>query len=163
MNKSHTGTDEKSAARVPLYPSGSEVQHLLGAEEHILQSISDRAPLPEILNGICRALDGQIGNVVSFISFPGDDASELAAIALSAALFDLYAFCSESIVAENNELLGSLEMYCNACRSPSSKEFQLIRRATCLISIAIKMDNEADHRGECDVCEKQSARERQPE
>jgi len=86
-----------------------KIQYLLGAEEQLLQSISARAPLPEVLNGICSALDRQIGNVVSLISLPGDDASELAAIAMNAALFGLHTFCSAGLVAENDEVLGSLE------------------------------------------------------
>jgi hypothetical protein len=155
MNKFHAITGEKSQEWIPRCRPGNEVQYLLEGEEHILQSISERAPLPEILHGICHALDCQIGDAVSFISFPGDDANELAAIALSAALFDLYAFCSEGMVAENDEMLGSLETYANVCRSPSAKEFQLIKRAACLITIAIKMDNEADHPGDSGVGENQ--------
>jgi hypothetical protein len=72
----------------------------------------------------CNALDCQIGNVVSFISLPGNDAKELAAIALKAEVFGLYTFCSEGVVAENDELLGSLEMYCSVPRSPSAAEYQ---------------------------------------
>jgi hypothetical protein len=126
-----------------------KIQYLLSAEEQLLQSISTDAPLPEVLNGICSALDCQIGNVVSLISLPGDDASDLAEIAMNAALFGLYTFCSEGVVAENDELLGSLEMYCNVPRSPSASEFQLIERAKCLAAIAIKLDKEADHQGHC--------------
>jgi len=126
-----------------------KIHYLLRAEEQLLQSISTRAPLPGVLNGICSALDCQIGNVVSLISLPGDDASDLAAIAMNAALFGLYTFCSEGLVAENDELLGSLEMYCSVPRSPSASEFQLIERAKCLAAIAIKLDNEADHQGNC--------------
>ena len=124
-----------------------KIQYLLGAEEQLLQSISARAPLPEVLNGICSALDCQIGNVVSLISLPGDDPSELAAVAMNAALFGLHTFCSEGIVAENDELLGSLETYCSFPRSPSASESQWIERAKCLAAIAIKFDQEAAHQG----------------
>ncbi len=122
-----------------------KIQYLLGAEEQLLQSISARAPLPEVLNGICSALDRQIGNVVSLIYLPGDDASELAAIAMNATLFGLHTFCSAGLVAENDEVLGSLEMYCSVPRSPSAREFQLIERGKCLAAIAIKLHNEAGH------------------
>jgi hypothetical protein len=138
--------------------SDDKIQYLLSAEEHLLQSISTGAPLPEVLNGICSALDCQIGEVVSFISLPGDDASELAEIAMNAAFFGLYTFCSESVVGENDELLGSLEMYCSVQRSPSAGEFQLIERAKCLAAIAIKLDNEAGYRGKCGTRENRPVR-----
>jgi len=126
-----------------------KIQYLLGAEEQLLQSISARAPLPEVLNGICSALDRQIGNVVSLISLPTDDASELAEIAMNATLFGLHTFCSTGVVAENDELLGSLEMYCCVPRSPSASEVRLIERAKCLTAIAIKLNKEADDQGNC--------------
>jgi hypothetical protein len=124
-----------------------KIQYLFSAEEHLFQSISARAPLPEILNGICCALDCQIGDVVSIISLPGDGASELAAIAMNATFFGLYPFCSEGIVAENDELFGFLEMYCSVPRNPSGEEVQLIERAKCLAAIAIKRHYEASQQG----------------
>jgi len=129
--------------------SDDKIQYLLSAEERLLQSVSTGAPLPEVLNEICNALDCQIGNVVSLISLPRDDASELAEIAINAALFGLYTFCSEGVFAENDELLGSLEMYCSVPRSPSASEFQWIERAKCLAAIAIKLDTEADRQSSC--------------
>jgi hypothetical protein len=66
---------------------------------------------------------------------------------MNAALFGLYTFCSGGFVAENDELRGSLEMYCSVPRSPSASEVQLIERAKCLAAIAINLDNEADHQG----------------
>jgi hypothetical protein len=149
MNKSHSRTGGNSQGRMPPCESEDKIQYLLSAEEQLLQSISSGAPLPGVLNGICSALDCQIGNVVSLISLPEDDASELAAIAMNAALFGLYTFCSEGVVAENDELLGSLEMYCSFPRSPSASESQWIERAKCLAAIAIKLDQEAVHQGNC--------------
>jgi hypothetical protein len=122
-----------------------KIQYLMSAEEQLLQSISNRAPLPGVLNEICSALDCQIGSVVSLISLPGDDACELTAMAMNAVLFGLYTFCSEGVVAENGELLGSLEMYSSVPRSPSASESQLIERARCLAAIAIQRHNEARH------------------
>ena len=87
--------------------------------------------------------------MVSLISLPTDDASELADIAMSATLFGLHTFCSAGVVAENDERLGSLDMYCCVPRSPSSNEFQLIERAKCLAVIAIKLNKEADDQGSC--------------
>jgi len=126
-----------------------KIEYLLSAEEQLLQSISIRGLLPEVLNRICSALDCQIGNVVSLISLPTDDASELAEIAMNATLFGLHTFCSAGVVAENDELLGSLEMYCCVPRSPSASEVRLIERAKCLTAIAIKLNKEADDQGNC--------------
>jgi hypothetical protein len=149
MNEYDFGSRDRLQKRELHHNFYDKIQYLLSAEEQLLQSIFTRAPLPEVLNGICSALDCRIGNVVSLISLPGDDASELAAIAMNAALFGLYTFCSEGVVAENDELLGSLEMYCSVPRSPSASEFQLIERAKCLAAIAIKLDKEAAHKGNC--------------
>jgi len=160
MNEHDFGSRDSSQKRNVHRKYDDKIQYLLGAEEHLLQSISAHAPLPGVLNGICSALDCQIGNVVSLISLPGDEASELAAIAMNAALFGLYTFCSEGVVAENGERLGSLETYCSVPRSPSAKEFQLIERAKCLAAIAIKRHNEADHQGNFGVREDRRVRGR---
>ncbi|HXJ06761.1 MAG TPA: hypothetical protein VNH65_16785 [Candidatus Acidoferrum sp.] len=124
----------------------NKIQSLLNTEEQLLQQISSRAPVPGVLNGICIALDCQIGNVVSLISLSEDRAGELGAIATNAALFGLFTFCSEGIVTEDDELLGTLEMYCSDRRSPSAAESQLIERAKCLAAIAIKFDKAPDLR-----------------
>ena len=131
--------------------SDDKIQYLLRAEEQLLQSIPARAPLLEVLDRICSAINSQIGNMVSLISLPGDDVTDHAAIARIAALFGLHAFCSSGVVAENDELLGSLEMYSCVQRRPSAREFQLIKRATCLAAIAIKRHNEAGHNGYCRI------------
>lgn len=149
MNEHDFGSRDRAQKRKALGHLDDKIQYLLSAEEQLLQLISTRAPLPRVLNEICSALDRQIGNVVSLITLPGDHASDLAAMAMNAALFGLYTFCSEGVVAENDELLGSLQMYCSVPRSPSASEFQLIERAKCLAAIAIKLDNEADHQGNC--------------
>ena len=83
-----------------------KTQYLLSAEERLLQSISSHVPLPRVLNEICAALDRQIGNVASLITLPGDDPNELVEIAMNAALFGLYTFCSEGVVSENDEVRG---------------------------------------------------------
>ncbi|MGC2162201.1 MAG: hypothetical protein WA634_09855 [Silvibacterium sp.] len=127
-------------------------------EEQLLQSISAHAPLPEVLNKICIALDCQIGNVVSLISLPEDDASKRAGIAISAGHFGLHIFCSESIVA-GEELMGFLEMYSCIPGSPSASEFQWIEQAKCMAAIAIKCDTEASHPNKCSMRENRPERE----
>jgi hypothetical protein len=122
-----------------------EIQYLLTGEEQLLQSLTSRASLTEVLDRICSALDLKIGNVVSHIALPEDDEGELAAIAMNAALFGLYPFCSEVLVAGNDEVLGSLEIYCCISRKPSAEERRWIEWAMCLAAIAIQLDDE-EHR-----------------
>jgi hypothetical protein len=129
--------------------SSESVQFLLRSEEEIIRSISARAPLPDLLDRICSALDLQIGSVISLISPLGDDASELDTITANASLFGLHAFCSDRVFARNAELLGSLQMYCCVPRDPSVSEIPLIERAKCLAAIAIARHNEARDQGYC--------------
>ncbi len=149
MDEYHSRSRNRSRVlRLPV-SSDDKIEYLLRAEERLLQSISARRPLLEVLDRICIAIDSEIGNMVSLISLPGDDVTDHAAIARIAALFGLHAFCSAGVVAENDELLGSLEMYCCVPRRPSARELQLIERATCLAAIAITRHNEAGHQGYC--------------
>jgi hypothetical protein len=151
MNEYDSGSGARSQKRDAHRSLDDKIQYLLRAEEQLLQSISSQASLPKVLNEICSALDFQIGNVVSLVTLPGDDPSELAAIAMNAAHFGLHTFFSEGITAENDELLGFLEMYCSVPRNPTAEEVQLIERAKCLAAIAIKRHNEAsdqDNAGE---------------
>jgi hypothetical protein len=145
MNEYHSCSRAGSQILKLRRSSDDKIKYLLRAEEQLLQSIFGRAPLSEVLDGICIAIDSQIGNMVSLISLPGDDLTDHAEIARIAALFGLHAFCSAGVVAENGELLGSLDVYCCVPRSPSAREFRLIERATCLAAIAIKRRNEARH------------------
>jgi hypothetical protein len=148
MIKSDSTAGRKSRKSPPCQ-SAHKIQHLLSAEEWVLQSISAGEPLPRVLHGICSALDCQIGSVVSFISLPADDPGELAEIVTKAASFGLHTFCSEAVVTEKDELLGTLEMYCSFPRSPSASESPWIERAICLAAIAIKLDQEAVHQVHC--------------
>jgi len=149
-----------SQRRKAIQCAGEKVQYTSRLEEHVLQSISSRAPLPKVLNEICSVLDCQIGNVVSLISLPGDDARDLEVIARNAALFGLYTFCSEGVFGESDELLGFLEMYSSVARSPNAREFQLIERAMCLAAMAINRHNEASHQEKGGRCGNQGAQKR---
>jgi len=140
MNKSRSRARESSPKRIPHCLSDDNTQYLLKAEEQIYRAISARAPLSDVLNGICDALDCQMGNMVSLIYLPGDDPIQLAAITWEAEHCGLYLFCSEDILAENDEQLGSLEMYCSYPVSPTDRDLQLIERAKCLAALAIKRD-----------------------
>lgn len=99
-------------------------RYLLSAEEQPIQSIPAAAPLRELLNRICSALDRDIGN---------------------AKHFGLYPFCSAGVFSENDEFLGSLEAYSCVPGSPSIEELALFERATCLAAVAIELYNEASH------------------
>jgi hypothetical protein len=148
MNEYDFSSGGKVQRRKADHHAEEKVQFASGLEENVLQSISSRAPLPKLLNEICGLLDCQIGNVVSLISLPGDDAGDLAEIAMNAALFGLHTFCSEGIFDES-DMLGFLEMYCTVARSPNAREFELIERAMCLAAVAIKRHNEASAQGNC--------------
>jgi hypothetical protein len=142
---SRNNSRARSSAREdkPLIHPRDEFRHLLRFEEEILQSISAGNPLADVLNQICSALDCQIGNVVSVIAPAGDHGCEFAAIAAKADLFGLSIFFSEKILAENNVLLGSLDMYCVGPLTPSQAHFQLIERAKCLAILTIKISASA--------------------
>jgi hypothetical protein len=145
MDESHSRAHEKWQIAVPSRASGRTIQYLLKAERRILESISARTPLLEILNEIGSALDCQIANIASLICLPSRDTGEPATNDLNAALFGLYTFCSASLVGANHEVLGSLKIYCGTPQSPSLEEFQLIERAACLAAIAIEHEIEAGH------------------
>ena len=159
MRNTHRGkcsTRAPQKRRIPPAKRHAEGrnQHPLGTEKQILRSISARVETSVILNEICRALDFQIGGVVSLISLPGDDPGELVSIVMKATLYGLSTFCSESVVARNNKkLLGTLEMYCSDPRSPSPGEHELIERAKYLAALAINRDVEARRRTNSRVLE----------
>ena len=160
MNEYHSRSRGRSQILRLRRSSDDKIQYLMRAEEQLLQSIPARTPLLEILDRICSAINSQIGNMVSLISLPGDDVTDHAAIARIAALFGLHVFCSSGVVAENDELLGSLEMYCSFPRSPSASESQWIERAKCLAAIAIKLDTEADRQSSCGMSGNRPVRRR---
>ena len=145
MNDDHFLLRNRSLEPSPHRDSGDEVQYLLRAEHHLLQSISGRAPIADVLQHICEALDSQLGNMFSVISLPTDDPAAVIAIAKSATLFRLYKFVSASVVGDNDQPLASLEMYCTLDRRPHLSEVQLIERATCLAAVAIQRHNQSAH------------------
>jgi hypothetical protein len=141
---------DRSKKRWPECNPQGEIQYLLRAEEQLLQLICSGVPLSEVLRKICNALDLELGNMISLVSLANGSATGLDAIAKSAELFGLHKFCSASVVAGDDELLGSLEMYCCAPRRPFLREVKLIERATCLAAIAITRHNEpSDYADPC--------------
>lgn len=145
MDESHSRLGERWQGFVPLRDAEGRIEYLLKAEGRILQSISARAPVPEILNDICAALDCQIGNMVSLFCLPGDDAVDAFELARNASLFGLSIFVSVGIHAYSGEELGSLEMYTCDARNPALSELRLVDRAVCLAAIAIDRDLAVGH------------------
>jgi len=109
---------------------------LLG-EKYILELISAGESLPVVLNSLCTAIDLQIGNVVSVVLLPDDAERNLQAIAEGAQQFGLHVFWSASIPLRDENVLGSLEIYCCVPRMPSPFELRLIQRVTELAGLAI--------------------------
>jgi hypothetical protein len=163
MNESEFRSLAKWQVSVPSRYSENRIQYLLETEEQILRSISARVPISRILNDICDALDCEIGNMVSLISVPDDNAISGVEVLHSAVLFGLYRFFAVVIVENNGEELGSLEMYCCVSRNPSPREFQLIERAVCLAAAAIKRHREIIDGGNCRIHGVRSARGYVPE
>jgi hypothetical protein len=119
--------------------NGDGGRFLLRGEEQILQSIGAGLPLPELLNRICSALDCEIANVVSLISLLNEDTAGSAAMGENAKHFGLHMLCTIGIIAENQELLGTLEIYACEPWDLSSRELDLIKRAGRLAAIAIEI------------------------
>jgi hypothetical protein len=61
---------------------------LLAGEGHLLELISTGAPLPQILDRACTALDVHVGNVVSPVLFQNDEEHTAHTIANTAAEFE---------------------------------------------------------------------------
>jgi hypothetical protein len=117
------------------------VQTLLAGEGQLLELISEGAPLQQVLDKLCNALDAQVGNVVSLVLLPEDQEHTLHTIAQRAAAFGLSAFSCTAILSPNEEFFGTLEMYCCFPREPSLSESGLIERATRLAALAIQNYN----------------------
>jgi hypothetical protein len=141
MGEDRSSRHDRPNERHGRLRTGDGVRFLLRGEEQILQSITAGAPLPELLNRICSALDCEIGNVASLVSLLDDDATHFAAIAGNAKRFGLHKFCSIGVFAETQELLGTLEMYSSEPDLPSPDELELIEHAGCLAAIAIEREN----------------------
>lgn len=139
MKDSGSASRERWTISPPTRHFEKSIQYLLTSEPRILQSISARESVPQILNEICNALNFEVPNIVSLITLRELDRANTVDATRSAALFGLHIFFSAGIVAENGETLGSMEMYCCYDRcEPSPRELQIIERAACLAAIAVE-------------------------
>jgi len=116
-------------------------QTLLAGEGQLLELISEGAPLMQVLDRVCTALDVQVGNVVSLVLFPEDKEHTRHTIAQRAADFGLSPFSCKPILSARERLLGTLEMYCCVSRQPTQGEEELIEHAANLAALAIQHFN----------------------
>ena len=141
--------------RKPLHLHGrgasKKPADLLG-EKRILELMSTSAPLAEILNSLCTAVDLQLGNIVSVMLLPDDTERDFKTIAHGALQFGLHLYWSADIALGDEDVLGSFEMYCCVPRAPAGNELKLIQRATHLAAIAIRR-----HHGDEDLSGARSA------
>jgi GAF domain-containing protein len=119
---------------------------LLG-EKNVLDLISMGAPLLEVLNNLCTAIDLQIGNIVSVVLLPDDSERDFETIARGALQFGLRLYWSADIPFQDHGVLGSFEMYSCVPRKPTAFELKLIERATYLAALAIRHYHDEEDRG----------------
>jgi|SRR5277367_1917939 len=125
--------------RLPFHARGTaKKQTDLRGEKRILDLISTGAPLGEVLNDLCTAIDLQIGNIVSVMLLPDDTERDFKTIASGALQFGLHLYWSADIPLRDEDVLGSFEMYCCIPRTPTAFELKLIHRATHLAALAIR-------------------------
>lgn len=110
----------------------------LQGEKGVLELISMGAPLLDVLNKLCTAIDLQIGNVVSVILLADGQEHDLQANTRRALQCGLHVFWCAGIALQDEKLLGTFEMYCCVSRSPTPFELQLIQRVTHLAALAIR-------------------------
>jgi hypothetical protein len=132
-------TTKRLRKHLPLHDrgAGKKPTDLLG-EKSILDLISAGAPLAEILNNLCTAIDLQLGNIVSVMLLPDDKERNFKTIAHGALQFGLHLYWSADIALGDEDALGSFEMYCCVSRTPTTSELELIQRAIHLAAIAIR-------------------------
>jgi hypothetical protein len=141
MSKEESRTNWAPGQFSLLRQSFGRNQTDLQGEYSILEMISIAAPLPDILNKLCSAIDLQIGNVVSVILLADEAEHGLQAIARGARQYGLHVFWTASISARGKNVLGSFEMCCSVPRTPTTAELQLIQRVTNLAGLAIRRHN----------------------
>ncbi len=130
---------KRAGRQLPLHcrRAGKKETDLLG-EKNILDLISTGAPLGEILNDLCTAIDLLLGNIVSVMLLPDDTERDFKTIAHGARQFGLHLYWSADIASGDEDVLGSFEMYCCVPRRPTAFELRLIHRATHLAALAIR-------------------------
>jgi len=119
----------------------SNTQALLQGERGLLQWIYDGAPLPQVLDKICAAVDLQVGNVVSLVLLPDGKEHTLRAIGETVAQYGLFVFSCAAILSPVGELRATFETYSCIPRSPTPEEAALVERAAHLAALAFQSRN----------------------
>ena len=132
-------TTSRARKHLPLRGRGAcKTPMDLPGEKRIVELISKGAPLAEILNNLCTAIDLQLGNIVSVMLLPNDTERDFKTIAHGALQFGLHLYWSADIALGDEDVLGSFEMYCCVPRTPTAFELRLIQRATHMAALAIR-------------------------
>jgi hypothetical protein len=121
-----------------IYKDSAALPAALFNEVQLLEMIYAGAPLPQVLDRVCTALDVQVGNVMTVVLLRDDEEHTLHTIAENAAEFGLHAFSCTAILSPTTEFLGTLELYCCFRRTPNLDEEKLIQRAAHLAALAIQ-------------------------
>jgi hypothetical protein len=108
-------------------------------EKHVLELISEGAPLPRVLDELCTAVNMQLAGVVSAVVLSADNAEHPSLIAESAARFGLRVFQSEPILSAAGQVLGTFELSCCGLRTPDRSERHVVERAASLAAVAIEL------------------------
>src|ERR1700675_4739115 len=124
-----------------LRQHSSTMQALLHGERELLQLIFDGAPLPQVLDKICAAVDLQVGNVVSLVLFPDGNEHTLRAIGEAVAQYGLFVFSCAAILSPVGELRATFETYSCIPRTPTPEEAALVERAAHLAALAFQGRN----------------------
>jgi hypothetical protein len=140
MRKEHPDMRVREAEGCRETNSHESIPCLIRGEAEILSSMCAGAPLAQLLDRICSALDCEIWNVVSAVSVLHTNAMDFADLAESARRFGLHVFCTLGVMAENGELVGILETYSCEPRLPTAWERKLIEHASSLAAIAIERE-----------------------
>jgi hypothetical protein len=131
-----------------MFPQESDtIPTVLAGESSLLDLISTDAPLTEVLNKICAALDVQMGNVVSLVLCADADEHFTHTIAQSAKQFGLFVFSCSAILSVSEDLLGTLEVYCCFRGNPTPSESNLIEQAAHLAALAIQCHHHQQNSG----------------
>lgn len=121
------------------YPNCTNNRHSqLDGEWQILELISLGAPLAGILNQLCIAIDVQFGDVISLVSLANEEENHFCSVTQRAVEVGLDVFSSTGILAVDETLLGTLEIYGCEPRRPTENEYKLIQRASHLAAIALQ-------------------------
>lgn len=135
MNSSRV---QRAGKRLSHQDRVSVVRSPLVWERLILELISVRAPLADILGTLCTAMDIQIGSTVSLVLVSHQQERDVDAIARCPEEVGLHTFWSAAILSRGDDLLGTLEILCCAPRVPTANEVLVIERVTYLAAVAIQ-------------------------